>query len=579
MNIDRRLTALALQQRVPFTASLVAGTLAALMLIAQAALLSRIIDGAFRVHASSGSLSPLFLVLGLASILRLFFSWIALYQARQVSIGVKRKLNGSLAACTASLGPQLTRSMQSGSLSATLTKGVEALDAYFSQYLPQLYFALAIPLLILASILFADPASAGILLLSAPLIPLFMVLIGKSASAMTDRQWQTMSRMSGYFLDRLQGLSTLKLFGRSKEQRNGIEEAGESFRRATMQVLRIAFLSSLTLELTGTIGTAVIAVGVGMRLLGGHLAFQPALFVLLLTPDFYFPLRQLGMKFHAGKEGVSASKDIFALLDKAAKVPSGESGELSEAALRENDIVFRNVSYTYPGAAEPALDRLTCTFPAGKTTAVTGPNGSGKSTMINLLLRFMEPEDGAVTVGETPISSISMNGWLKHLSWVPQHPFLFNATIRENLLLAKESASDGELLDALSLAGLDDLLKTLPEGLSTSLGEQGTRFSGGEAQRLALARAFLKNAPVQVLDEPTSNTDPLLERSLRTTLNRLMEGRTVIIIAHRQETIRSAHQTIVLQDGTVTESGTHDGLMAMQGYYRSIRQPAGEIET
>jgi ATP-binding cassette subfamily C protein CydD len=576
MNVDRRLIALAKPHKVPFIASLVSGTLAALTLVGQAALLSRVIDGAFLGKQTLADLSPLIWLFALASLLRMLFSWFAHYQSKKGAILVKQELFGRLTEGTGSLGPQFVRSLQSGSLSATLTKGIEALDAYFSQYLPQLWFALAVPLIILAAVVAADPLSALILLLSAPLIPIFMVLIGKSAGNMTDRQWKTMSRMSGYFLDRLQGLTTLKLFARSGEQRQGIEDAGESFRNATMRVLKIAFLSSLTLELTGTLGTAIIAVGVGIRLLSDHIAFMPTLFVLLLTPDFYLPLRQLGTKFHAGKEGVSASKDIFALLDAAADVPSAASNELPEHMLHEHAILFDNVSYTYPGAAVPAIAGITCSFPPGKTTAITGPSGSGKSTLVGLLLRFMEPEKGSITIDGEAITRIPANALLRHIAWVPQHPFLFNASIRENLQLAKDTATDVELHNALSHAGLDTLLQSMPEGLDTIIGEQGTRLSGGEAQRLALARAILKNAPVLVLDEPTSNTDPLLEQSLRTTMQNLMAGKTVIIIAHRQETIRSADSIIVLRDGSIAQWGAHNELMAAGGYYSTVRQDAPE---
>jgi len=576
MNVDRRLTALAKTRKVPFIVSLVSGTIAALTLVWQTALLSRIIDGAFLGKQTLGDLSPLLWLFALASILRMLLSWFSVYQAKRGAILLKQDLFNRLTSATGKLGPQFARSLQSGSLSATLTKGVEALDAYFSLYLPQLWFAVAVPLIILIAVAASDPVSALILLLSAPLIPLFMMLIGKSAGAMTDRQWQTMSRMSGYFLDRLQGLTTLKLFARSREQRQGIESTGESFRHATMQVLKIAFLSSLTLELTGTIGTAIIAVGVGIRLLGDHIAFLPALFVLMLTPDFYLPLRQLGLRFHAGKEGISASKDIFFLLEKAEETPDPGTEKLPEYLLKEQAIRFDNLSYTYPGAVAPAIEGITCSFPPGRTTAITGPSGSGKSTLVSLLLRFVQPEKGSISINGISIDSLSEEAWLSRIAWVPQHPFLFNASIRENLLLARNNADDAALRDALAHAGLDELLKNMPEGLDTIIGEQGARLSGGEAQRLALARAFLRNAPVLVLDEPTSNTDPLLEKSLRTAMHRLMEGRTVIIIAHRQETIRNADSIIVLRNGTIAQSGTHAELIAAGGYYSSVSPAAPE---
>ena len=446
-------------------------------------------------------------------------------------------------------------------------RGVEALDAYYSQYIPQIFFALFTPLLIAGTILPGDPISGGILLGTAPLIPLFMILIGKSASAMTEKQWKTMSRMSGFFLDVLQGLPTLKLFAQSRRQHDAIEKSGETFRQATMRVLKVAFLSSLTLELVGTIGMAIIAVGIGLRLMAGQLTFQHALFVLILTPDFYLPLRQLGTKFHAGMEGVSASKEIFAILDQSTPVSVQKPAFAVQESAGKRPIHFTDLSYTYPGGSQPALEGINATFPAGKTTAIIGPSGAGKSTLINLLLRFQEPGKGRITIDGNPIHSIPLETWHKQISWVPQHPYLFNATLRENILLAKPEASAEEIESALKKTGLTTFVSTLPDGLETMIGEEGARLSGGEAQRVALARAFLKNAPLLVLDEPTSHTDPELEAALRSSIQELMRGRTTVIIAHRLETIRSSEQIIVISGGKITQCGTHDELIANGGFY------------
>jgi ATP-binding cassette subfamily C protein CydD len=394
-----------------------------------------------------------------------------------------------------------------------------------------------------------------------------MILIGKSASAMTEKQWKTMSRMSGFFLDVLQGLPTLKLFAQSKRQHDAIEESGESFRHATMRVLKVAFLSSLTLELVGTIGMAIIAVGVGLRLMGGKLTFQHALFVLILTPDFYLPLRQLGTKFHAGMEGVSASKEIFAILDQSTPAPVQQAAFAVHESAGKRPIVFASISYTYPGSSRPALEGINATIPAGKTTAIIGPSGAGKSTLINLLLRFQVPSEGSITIDGNPIHAIPLEAWHRQISWVPQHPYLFNATLRENILLARPEASAEEMESALKKTGLTTFIGSLPQGLETMIGEEGARLSGGEAQRVALARAFLKNAPLLVLDEPTSHTDPELEAALRSSIQELMKGRTTIIIAHRLETIRSAEQIIVVSEGKITQCGTHEELIANGGFY------------
>lgn len=567
MNIDRRLFQLLKEERTPFIFSIISGALAAGMLIAQAYYLSLVIDSAF---IQRSGMERLFLPLGLFALfstLRMAFNWFSHTEANRGTLIIREKVFNRLTNTVGVLGPIYAKSVQSGRLSTTLLKGVEALDAYYSQYIPQLFFALFTPLLIAGTILPGDPISGGILLLTAPLIPLFMILIGKSASAMTEKQWKTMSRMSGFFLDVLQGLPTLKLFAQSKRQHDAIEESGESFRHATMRVLKVAFLSSLTLELVGTIGMAIIAVGVGLRLMGGKLTFQHALFVLILTPDFYLPLRQLGTKFHAGMEGVSASKEIFAILDQSTPAPVQQAAFAVQESAGKRPILFTDVSYTYPGASQPALEGINATIPAGKTTAIIGPSGAGKSTLINLLLRFQEPAAGSITIDGNPIHDIPLEEWHRQISWVPQHPYLFNATLRENILLARPDASAEEMESALKKTGLTTFIGSLPDGLETMIGEEGARLSGGEAQRVALARAFLKNAPLLVLDEPTSHTDPELEAALRSSIQELIKGRTTIIIAHRLETIRSAEQILVVSEGKITQCGTHEELIANGGFY------------
>ena len=567
MNIDRRLFQLLKEERAPFIRSIISGCIASVMLIFQALYLSRIIDSAFIQKIGIEKLLPLLSYFALFSTLRLFFNWTTHTEANRGTIAIREKIFSRLIGTVATLGPIYTRSVQSGRLSTTLLKGVEALDAYYSQYIPQIFFALFTPVLIVCTIFPGDPISGGILLASAPLIPLFMILIGKSASAMTEKQWKTMSRMSGYFLDVLQGLPTLKLFAQSRMQRDSIEKTGETFRQATMRVLKIAFLSSLTLELVGTIGTAIIAVGIGLRIMDGKLAFQQALFVLLLTPDFYLPLRQLGTKFHAGMEGVSASKEIFAILEHPSPSAIQQTECVTHYTAGKCPILFTDLSYTYPGATQPALDGINITIPAGKTTAIIGPSGSGKSTMINLLLRFQEPGKGSITINSNPIQDIPLDAWHRQISWVPQHPYLFNASLKENILLARPEASEKEINAALTETGLFSFVGLLSDGLDTMIGEQGSRLSGGEAQRVALARAFLKNAPLLILDEPTSHTDPELEAALRSSMEKLMKNRTTVIIAHRLETIKSADQIIVISQGKIIQCGTHHELFNAGGYY------------
>jgi len=579
MNLDRRLILLLREHPLPFASAVVFGALGGFMLIAQASLLSTIIDTLFIKNRGLHDILTFLLLFGAISLLRAGFSWMGQNEANRGTLRIKNTLHERMLSKTAALGPLYGRSVQSGKLSATMLKGVESLDPYFSQYIPQLALSLLIPTAILIAVFPTDILSGFILLGTAPLIPLFMLLIGKAAKKATADQWETMSRMSGNFLDVLQGLTTLKLFGRSRERTHSMTEISEGFRHSTMKVLKVAFLSSLSLELVGTISTAIIAVEIGLRLMLGHIAFQPAFFILLLTPDFYLPLRQLGTKFHAGMEGTSAAEEIFTLLDLPESISETSPASTTMAALYEAPLEFRNVSYSYAGSNRRALMDVSCFLKNGSMTAVVGPSGAGKTTFINLLLRFEDPGHGSITSGGTNLRKIDRSQWLQGISWVPQQPYIFNTTLRENLLLAKPDATEDELGNALASSKLEHFVRQLPLGLDTPAGEQGARISGGEAQRLSLARAFLKNAPLIFLDEPVSHTDPALEQDLLESMNKLIDGKTSVVIAHRLGTIKNADRILVFDNGRIVQSGRHAELAVEKGFYRNALRSFQEENT
>ena len=567
--MNRRLLALAREGRLALAVTVLSGLAAGLLTIGQAAGLSRIVGEVFLGGQLLSDVAGLLRWLLLIILLRALLAWGSEVCAKIVAVRVKNDLRQRLFEKILSLGPAFTRGERTGELVNAAVEGVEALDAYFSQYLPQLVIAALVPFSILLVVFPSDPLSGLILLLTAPLIPVFMYLIGKSAEKLTKRQWDTLSRLSAHFLDSLQGLTTLKELGRSKEHAHSIAEASNLFRDVTLSVLRVTFLSALVLELVATVSTAVVAVEVGLRLLYGQLAFQQAFFLLLLAPEFYIPLRMLGLRFHAGMSGTTAARRIFEILDIK------EQGTLSSQPGSTDTPLFSSLSlsalsYTYPGETQPALRDITLEIHAGEHIALVGMSGAGKSTMAALLLRFIHTDDGQITINHEPLSAFSLESWRSIVAWVPQNPYLFHDTIASNLRLARPDATDQQLEAAAQAAYLGEFIQSLPHGYETIVGEEGARLSAGQAQRLALARAFLKNAPVLILDEPTSSLDPEQEMLVETAVHNLMRGRTVITIAHRLNTVFQADRIFVLEQGRLVEEGTHRDLLERGGIYAAM---------
>ena len=424
-----------------------------------------------------------------------------------------------------------------------------------------------VPVLVLGVVFPIDWLTGLIFVLTAPLIPLFMVLIGKEAEKRTDHQWKLLGRLSGHFLDVLQGLRTLKAFGLSQRQGKVIRSMSEEYAAVTLGVLRIAFLSALTLELLATISTAVVAVQIGLRLMYARIDFASSLFILILAPEFYFPLRQLGAAFHAGMDGIAAAGSIFSLLKT-----NEDSGVVTDqAAIRQGvEIQFEDVVFAYQEGDRPSLRGVTFNVPGGKHTAIIGANGAGKSTIFSLLLGFIQPDGGKIRAGGYDLNEISIDDWRKKMSWVPQSPYLFHDTLANNIRVARPDASEAEIFSAAQKANLEEFIASLPEGYETVIGERGVRLSGGQAQRIAIARAFLRNADLVLMDEPASSLDLASEQVFRQAVSALCKGRTVVTISHRIGTIRAADQIVVLDEGVVRQVGTYAELSAKPGLYHNL---------
>jgi len=578
LKLDRRLLNQARAVRWALALAVALGLVGGIVIVGQARLLSRVVAQVFLGGETLRQVAPWLLGFLLLSLLRACLTWSSEASASHVAGHIKHDLRTRLTAHLLALGPAYARGERSGELSNTLLEGVEALDAYFRQYLPQLALAALVPLTVLLFVFPLDWVSGLILLLTAPLIPVFMVLIGSQADALTRRQWTSLSRMSAHFLDVLQGLTTLKLFARSREHFRTIARISDQFRGTTMGVLRVAFLSALVLEMVATISTAVVAVQIGLRLLYGQLSFEQGFFVLLLAPEFYLPLRLLGARFHSGMEGVAAAQRIFEILEAEPKVKA--EAQVLPAPPLSFGLSFQDVYYSYEEERRPALAGLSFELAAGEKVALVGPSGAGKSTVAYLLLRFLEPDRGVITVDGSSLRNLSPTTWRERVAWVPQNPYLFHGTVADNIRLAHPGAGLSEIENAARQAHAHDFIEALPHGYETLIGERGARLSGGEAQRLALARAFLKDAPLLVLDEATANLDPEIEALVQEAMARLLDGRTALLIAHRLTTVYRTDRILVMDQGRIVQKGTHAALLQQEGLYRQLAmayRPGGVV--
>ncbi|MCF1595393.1 thiol reductant ABC exporter subunit CydD [Streptomyces muensis] len=539
--IDPRLLRYARATRLFLIAVVGLGAVGAGLVIAQAMLIAEAVVGAFQNGMSAAELRTPLLLLVAVAIGRAGVAWLTELAAHRASAAVKSELRGRLLERAAELGPGWLSGQRTGSLVALATRGVDALDDYFSRYLPQLGLAVVVPVAVLARIVTEDWVSAAIIVGTLPLIPIFMMLIGWATQSRMDRQWQLLSRLSGHFLDVVAGLPTLKVFGRAKAQAESIRRITGEYRRATMRTLRIAFISSFALELLSTLSVALVAVTIGMRLVHGEMHLYDGLVVLVLAPEAYLPLRQVGAQYHAAAEGLSAAEEIFEVLE----TPVSATGT---AAVPTGAVSFEGVSVRYPGRSVDAVSGAAFALEPGETVALVGPSGVGKSTLLNVLLGFVRPTEGRVLVGGADLAELDLDAWRSRIAWVPQRPHLYAGTIAENVRLARPDADDGAVRRALEDAGAIEFVDALPRGVDTVLGEDGLGLSAGQRQRLALARAFLADRPVLLLDEPTAALDGATEAEVVEAVRRLSVGRTVLLVVHRPALLGVADRVVRLAE-------------------------------
>ncbi|GIJ71472.1 thiol reductant ABC exporter subunit CydD [Virgisporangium ochraceum] len=506
------------------------------LVVAQATLLAGGITAVFLDDAGPADLVPTLGWLAVVTAARSAVAWAQEVAAVRAAAAVKSQLRTRLLAAVA----EHPGHRDTGAVATLATRGLDALDAYFARYLPQLVLAALVPAIVLARILPVDLVATATIALTLPLIPLFMALVGLHTEAANRRQFRLLTRLSHHFLDVVAGLPTLKVFGRAGAQAATIRRISGEQRRRTMRTLRTAFLSSLVLELLATLSVALVAVGIGLRLVSGDLDLATALLVLILAPEAYLPLRQVGANYHASAEGLAAAEEAFAVIE-AGPAPRAASA----VAPAVGTIRFDAVVVEYPGRAEPALS-VTATVGPGEVVALTGPSGSGKSTALAVLLGLVTPTTGRVLVDGLDLSTVDLDAWRRRIAWVPQRPWMFAGTVAANIRLGDRDADDDAVRRAARLAGADGFVDALPDGYATRLGDGGTGLSAGQRQRLALARAFLRDAPLVLLDEPTANLDGESADTVMAAIRRLAAGRTVLIAAHRPELVALADRELRL---------------------------------
>jgi ATP-binding cassette, subfamily C, bacterial CydCD len=556
----------------PLAWAVVFGALAAAATVVQAVSLGGVVAGVLLAgDGLTGVGRPLFFLLG-AGVARAVFVWLREVVALRGAVGAKRRVRDRLLGHLFALGPAYHAGERIGELVTTAVEGVERLEPFYARYRPQVALAALVPVLVCAVVLYLDPLSGVVLLGTGPAIPVLMVLIGRQAEARTNKQWEALSRMGAHFLDTLRGLPTLKAFNRAEDEREEVARVSAAFGRRTLDVLRVAFVSGLALEFIATVSVALVAVLLAVRLLFGDLPLAVALPVLLLAPEFYRPLRDLGASRHAAMEGRAAAERISEIL--ATPVPK-DGAEGAGQPKTPMTVEFSGVSFSYPDSPRPVLSGVDLVLPAGTRTALVGPSGAGKSTLVDLLLRFSEPQEGRILANGVPVADLAAEDWRENVALVPQHPHLFYGSVLANLRLAKPEAGREEVEQAARLAGAHGFVSRLPRGYDTQVGERGVRLSEGEAQRLAIARAFLKDAPVLVMDEPASGLDPESERQIEAALERLGRDRTTLVVAHRLGTARRANSIAVLQNGHLSELGVHEDLIGKNGPYARLAGAAG----
>ncbi len=545
--LDPRLVHRARAVRVALAADAALGVLAALLILARAVLIARIAARGFGGASLDDLVAPLVLLVAVEAG-RALAAWSFEVVGRRAAGDVLSQLRVAVVERRLHGQPAALDGAESAEIATAAVAGAESLESTFARYVPQVLLAIVVPVAVLVLVVVVDPVSALVMLVTLPLVPVFMWLVGRYTSDRARERWQALALLATHFADVVRGLPTLRAFNRSTAQTERIGEVSDAYRRTTMGTLRVAFLSGAVLDLAATLGVALVAVTVGVRLVDGAVGFEAALTVLVLAPELYAPLRNLGAQFHASADGLAVAERLLDLVEAPPAVRDGNAAPPSPATA---PIRLEGVSFTYPDRKARVLDAVDLELAPGEMVALVGPSGGGKTTVAMLLLRLADPSRGRLVAGATDLAECDAAAWRAQIAWVAQHPMLFRGTVADNMRLGHPGADDEQVRAAATLAGADGFVRRLPDGYETVVGEGGRSLSAGERRRIALARAFLRDAPLVILDEPTADLDPGSAELVGEAIERLRAGRTMLLIAHRPELAERADRVVLLESGRV----------------------------
>jgi thiol reductant ABC exporter CydD subunit len=545
--LDPRLLRRVRPARVALAVDAALGLGATILVLTQAVLFADIVSSAFRGR-DLGAVGGSILLFAAAVCVRSVVAGAFESTGRRAGARVMSDLRLALVRGRLRDAPLATDGAEAGEVATAAVQGVDSLETYFARYLPQLVLAALVPVIVLAWTFVVDPWSGLIMLITLPLIPVFMALIGRATQARTRERWRAMARLSNHFLDVVRGLPTLRAFNRGRVQEDRLAATGEEYRVATMEVLRVSFLSGAVLDLLATLATALVAVTLGVRLIDGTVTLRDALIVLLLTPELYAPLRAMAAQFHASADGLAAAERILDLIDDGPAGPPGTATPGDWGAVR-----LSGVSVAMPGRVQPVLEGFDLELRRGEIVALVGPSGSGKSTVAGLLLGFLRPDEGQVTVDGISIAELDPVEWRRQVAWLPQRPTMFSGSVRDNIAMGVRPASEREISDAAALAAADEFVAELRRGYDTRLGDGGRSLSSGKRRRIALARALVRDSSLLVLDEPTANLDAETAARVVDGIRHRAAGRAVLVIEHRTDLSAIADRVIRIHNGRAVE--------------------------